>query len=393
MFADEPTSALDWENGQKVIELLRDAAHERGAIDPGRLARPPHAPVRGRVLPPGGRAARSDRSQRPDGRRCPMTGSEPMASGPAWCFGRRPRRRPEPDRGDLTLAPGRLALGRRGRPAGQERRRRPLKGGTDRPRARWTPTRRRSAIGPPGGGRHVHRQEGPRQERATRSRPGDPLVQFDDAISRPSWSRPRPSVKAAEFDVQLAEEAKPNARHPGRTASGRRSRRREEQAQAGRGEPADRQGQRSRRSLLTKDLLTGQPYTEAEKQKMRDENLDIRHARVEGPRTAGQGRRRPEAKLQRLGAGPGGPQDSAGRGQGRRAQAGRAGGSGGGGPLPGEGRHRRPGRAGLRSARARPTARPPASRCCAGPGRQAGRPRRGRGRVRLQGRPDPRARR
>jgi putative ABC transport system ATP-binding protein len=31
MFADEPTSALDWENGRKVIELLRDAAHQRGA--------------------------------------------------------------------------------------------------------------------------------------------------------------------------------------------------------------------------------------------------------------------------------------------------------------------------------------------------------------------------
>ena len=31
MFADEPTSALDWENGQKVIELLRDAAHARRA--------------------------------------------------------------------------------------------------------------------------------------------------------------------------------------------------------------------------------------------------------------------------------------------------------------------------------------------------------------------------
>ena len=31
IFADEPTSALDWENGQKVIELLRDAAHQRGA--------------------------------------------------------------------------------------------------------------------------------------------------------------------------------------------------------------------------------------------------------------------------------------------------------------------------------------------------------------------------
>ena len=31
VFADEPTSALDWENGAKVIELLRDAAHEHQA--------------------------------------------------------------------------------------------------------------------------------------------------------------------------------------------------------------------------------------------------------------------------------------------------------------------------------------------------------------------------
>jgi putative ABC transport system ATP-binding protein len=31
IFADEPTSALDWENGQQVVELLRDAAHARGA--------------------------------------------------------------------------------------------------------------------------------------------------------------------------------------------------------------------------------------------------------------------------------------------------------------------------------------------------------------------------
>src|SRR5436305_1219527 len=31
LFADEPTSALDWENGQRVMEQLRDAAHERGA--------------------------------------------------------------------------------------------------------------------------------------------------------------------------------------------------------------------------------------------------------------------------------------------------------------------------------------------------------------------------
>jgi putative ABC transport system ATP-binding protein len=30
-FADEPTSALDWAHGEQVIELLRVAAHERGA--------------------------------------------------------------------------------------------------------------------------------------------------------------------------------------------------------------------------------------------------------------------------------------------------------------------------------------------------------------------------
>lgn len=30
-FADEPTSSLDWERGRQVIELLREAAHQRGA--------------------------------------------------------------------------------------------------------------------------------------------------------------------------------------------------------------------------------------------------------------------------------------------------------------------------------------------------------------------------
>ena len=30
-FADEPTSALDWAHGEQVIELLRTAAHDRGA--------------------------------------------------------------------------------------------------------------------------------------------------------------------------------------------------------------------------------------------------------------------------------------------------------------------------------------------------------------------------
>jgi putative ABC transport system ATP-binding protein len=30
-FADEPTSALDWAHGEHVIELLRNAAHDRGA--------------------------------------------------------------------------------------------------------------------------------------------------------------------------------------------------------------------------------------------------------------------------------------------------------------------------------------------------------------------------
>jgi putative ABC transport system ATP-binding protein len=31
LFADEPTSALDWAHGEQVIELLRHAAHDRGA--------------------------------------------------------------------------------------------------------------------------------------------------------------------------------------------------------------------------------------------------------------------------------------------------------------------------------------------------------------------------
>lgn len=30
-FADEPTGALDWANGERVFELLRGVAHERGA--------------------------------------------------------------------------------------------------------------------------------------------------------------------------------------------------------------------------------------------------------------------------------------------------------------------------------------------------------------------------
>ncbi len=30
-FADEPTSALDWAHGEQVIELLRNAARERGS--------------------------------------------------------------------------------------------------------------------------------------------------------------------------------------------------------------------------------------------------------------------------------------------------------------------------------------------------------------------------
>src|SRR6266851_5390107 len=30
-FADEPTSSLDWAHGEQVVELLRAAAHERGA--------------------------------------------------------------------------------------------------------------------------------------------------------------------------------------------------------------------------------------------------------------------------------------------------------------------------------------------------------------------------
>src|SRR5262245_37782895 len=31
IFADEPTSALDWSHGEQVVDLLRNAAHDRGA--------------------------------------------------------------------------------------------------------------------------------------------------------------------------------------------------------------------------------------------------------------------------------------------------------------------------------------------------------------------------
>src|SRR5262249_21344206 len=31
IFADEPTSALDWAHGEQVVELLRNAAHDRAA--------------------------------------------------------------------------------------------------------------------------------------------------------------------------------------------------------------------------------------------------------------------------------------------------------------------------------------------------------------------------
>src|SRR5262245_64324945 len=33
-FADEPTSALDWAHGEQIVELLRGAAHDRGATVP-----------------------------------------------------------------------------------------------------------------------------------------------------------------------------------------------------------------------------------------------------------------------------------------------------------------------------------------------------------------------
>src|SRR5205823_2600204 len=64
-FADEPTSALDWDHGAQVVQLLRTAAHERGAtvlavshdarlvpyadrvfhIEDGHLTEPPREPA------------------------------------------------------------------------------------------------------------------------------------------------------------------------------------------------------------------------------------------------------------------------------------------------------------------------------------------------------------
>jgi putative ABC transport system ATP-binding protein len=32
IFADEPTSSLDWTQGRRIVELLQDAAHRRGAL-------------------------------------------------------------------------------------------------------------------------------------------------------------------------------------------------------------------------------------------------------------------------------------------------------------------------------------------------------------------------
>jgi putative ABC transport system ATP-binding protein len=70
-FADEPTSALDWAHGEQVVELLRTAAHERGAtvlivahdsriipyadrvlhLEDGRLTGPAEGPSERRPLP------------------------------------------------------------------------------------------------------------------------------------------------------------------------------------------------------------------------------------------------------------------------------------------------------------------------------------------------------
>jgi putative ABC transport system ATP-binding protein len=69
-FADEPTSALDWERGERVIELLRTAAHDRGTMVLVVAHDPRIVPLADRVLElQDGRLAESAR-RRPGLRRC-----------------------------------------------------------------------------------------------------------------------------------------------------------------------------------------------------------------------------------------------------------------------------------------------------------------------------------
>jgi putative ABC transport system ATP-binding protein len=88
-FADEPTSALDWAHGEQVVELLRNAAHDRGAtvlcvahdarivpyadyvfhLEDGRLQDPDEAPA-GQAMP--GRIAHNS----------PVAHALPMSAAP-----------------------------------------------------------------------------------------------------------------------------------------------------------------------------------------------------------------------------------------------------------------------------------------------------------------------
>ena len=108
VFADEPTGALDSLNGERVMRLLTDAAHDTGAA----VVLVTHEAAGGRLLRPGDRRAGREVARHGTGvmstRHEPFAGFDVVGGGPAG--GR--TRPPEPP-ADLRTWARDLALGAR----------------------------------------------------------------------------------------------------------------------------------------------------------------------------------------------------------------------------------------------------------------------------------------
>jgi multidrug resistance efflux pump len=105
-------------------------------------------------------------------------------------------------------------------------------------------------------------------------KPGDPLVQFDDAIYRAKLEQAKAQAKAAELDVKLAEKAKQNhaIQLEQQEAAIKAT---EEQLKLV--EESQRIAlNRLNKLLSVPDITSGQPRTEAQKQKAREEDMDLR---------------------------------------------------------------------------------------------------------------------
>jgi multidrug resistance efflux pump len=105
-------------------------------------------------------------------------------------------------------------------------------------------------------------------------KPGDPLVQFDDAQAQAKLDQAQSQLAAAELDVKRAEVAKKN--HAIQLTR--------QQAAIQAAEEQNKLAEESLRIakdkmeklLVLPDITTGQPYTEAKKQRIREEDLDLR---------------------------------------------------------------------------------------------------------------------